>query len=359
MPVPTSFHAAGVLLAVALAGGAVLPVHAQDRQVSGSGPTEPLPVRWRQVSDAVVYPRREAQASVLARNQSQVSAELSAVIKSIAVDVGQRVKAGDLLATLDPTDARLSLAQVQAQRDGLRARLRLAQSQLKRARELKTNNFVSTDAVNQRTAEVVSLRAEAAGADAQVAIAQRRLDKAQVKAPFDAVISARQAQLGELTSPGAPMFTMVELGGEQIAAQIANESALALERAPAERFYFQSDQLAAPLRLLRISPVITRQTRTREARFSFAGEPLPAGTEGRLVWQSGLPHLPPALMVQRNGELGVFTVQEGRAVFVPVPGAQEGRPARSELPPNMPVITEGQARLQSGQAVNPRPAGAS
>lgn len=349
MPVPPSRSLLKLSLVVLCATSLCFEALAQD---SRTGPSEPESVRWRPAAQVHMFPRREAPASVLARNQSRISAQVSAVINTIEVDVGQQLAAGDLLLTLDPGDIELSLAQVQAQRDGLRARLRLAESQLKRARELKTNNFVSTDAVNQRTAEVVSLRAEAAAVDAQVEIARSQLAKTRIRSPFDAVVSARQAQLGELTTPGAPLFTLTELGGEQVAAQIPDRLAQALEAAPVERFDLQSGARSVPLRLLRISPVVSPQTRTREARFSFAASALPAGTEGRVVWQSGLAHLPPRVIVRRDGELGVFSARDGRAVFIPLPNAQEGRPARSSLAAELPVITEGQARLQPGQAVS-------
>jgi len=301
-----------------------------------------------------VYPRREASATVLARNESQISAEFSAVIKRISVDVGQSVKAGDVLAMLDETDAQLSLEQVQAQRNGLQARLRLARDQLKRARELKTNNFVSVDTVSQRTAEVVSLRADLAAVDAQVAIAQSRIAKTVVRAPYDAVVSQRQAQLGELTSPGAVLFSLVELGGERVAAQIPTALGKTIENRPPERFLFVSDDVEVAVQLRQLSPVITRSSRTREARFTFVEEPLAAGLEGRIVWPDGGAHLPTVVMVQRDGRQGVFTVENEAAVFVPLPGAHEGRPALTDLSPDTPVIMVGQERLQSGDPVTAR-----
>lgn len=326
---------------------AVTGVHAREAG-------EPADVRWQPASQLFVYPRREASASVLARNESQISAELAAVIKKIPVDVGQTVKAGDVLAVLDQTDAQLNLAQVQAQRNGLQARLRLARDQLKRARELKTNNFVSADAVSQRTVEVVSLRAELAAVDAQVAIAESRIGKTTIRSPYDAVVSLRQAQLGELTSPGAVLFSLVERGGERVAAQVPSTLAQAIDQRPPTQFSFVSGDLKIPVRLTLLSPVITRASRTREARFAFVDQPLSPGLEGRIVWPDGGAHLPAVVMVQRDGEQGVFTVDNEMARFVPVPGAREGRPALTQLPPETPIIMRGQARLQTGDPISAR-----
>jgi hypothetical protein len=61
--------------------------------------------------------------------------------------------------------------------------------------------------------------------------------------------------------------------------------------------------------------------------------------------------LPANLVIRRNGELGVFVHRAGKAVFKPLPGAQEGRPVAVELPSGTEVIVRGRDRLQDGDAV--------
>ena len=352
---PGVLPALALAVALALSGAGV--AFAQGNAATDESPaTEPVAVRWQPAGEVFIHPRREAAASVLARNESQLAAELSAVIASVAVDVGEQVSAGQELARLDPVDFELNVSQARAQRDGLRARLNLAQDQLRKARELKTNNFVSSDAVNQRAAEVVSLRAELNGADAQLAIAERRLAKAVIRAPYDAVILGRQAQLGELTAPGSALFTLVEVGAEELAVQMPAAAARTLDTHPPTRYVFVGGGREVEVRLLRLSPVITRASRTREARFSFIGPALPAGTEGQLQWSDARPHLPATTLVRRDGSLGVFVVEDGRAGFVAMAQAQEGRPAATTLSADAPLITQGQERLQQGQKIVAQPA---
>jgi len=85
-PVPFVSH---LFAAVIFAGAVLAWLPAGARQTG-----EPADVRWQPASELFVYPSREASASVLARNESQISAELAAVITDIPVDVGQPVKAG-------------------------------------------------------------------------------------------------------------------------------------------------------------------------------------------------------------------------------------------------------------------------
>jgi hypothetical protein len=58
--------------------------------------------------------------------------------------------------------------------------------------------------------------------------------------------------------------------------------------------------------------------------------------------------LPVSLVVQRGDALGVFVADDSRARFVVLPGAQEGRPARTTLPPETLLVVRGQSRLQDG-----------
>jgi hypothetical protein len=55
--------------------------------------------------------------------------------------------------------------------------------------------------------------------------------------------------------------------------------------------------------------------------------------------------------VQRGSELGVFRANGNKAEFVPIPGAQAGRPAAVALDPDTPIVARGQARLQDGDAL--------
>ena len=106
------------------------------------------------------------------------------------------------------------------------------------------------------------------------------------------------------------------------------------------------------MKLLRLSPVINSQGRTRQARFAFTSDAPAVGRSGELVWRVGEGMLPSNLISRRNGVLGVFLLDEGKARFEPLPGAQEGRPVSVNLPANTFVITLGRERLQDGALLN-------
>jgi RND family efflux transporter MFP subunit len=309
-------------------------------------------VQLARLADVQVFPRREAPATVLPRNETRLSAEVSATVVAIEVDAAQPVRRGAVVVRLDDTDLKLALARARAQRESLAARLALAEVQLERGRELQRQNYVSADALAQREAEVASLRADLRASEVQVASAQRQVHKSLVRAPFDGAVRARHVQLGELVSPGAALLTLTQSGPTEVSAAVPAEDADRLARA--RDLAFESGAERLPLRLLRVAPMADRATRSREARLAFAGAGVAPGSEGRLLWRDPRPHLPAELLVRRGGVLGVFVAEGGRARFVAVPGAQEGRPAPAPAGLAGDVVTSGQSALQDGQPIAAR-----
>jgi RND family efflux transporter MFP subunit len=310
---------------------------------------EPVLVRLSNPGAVVVHPRRQIAATVVARNETRVAAEIASAVVEVLAEVGQTVLRGDVLARLDDEDWRLALERAQAQRDAAAAKAQLAERQLVRTRELQQNNFVSSEALNQRESEVASQKAELRALEVQVATARRQLDRTLVRAPFDAVVRTRSAQLGELTNPGTPMFVLTQTSGAEVSVRVPLDEAepFMQSREP----LFESAGRRFPVKVLRVSPVVDPEGRTREARLVFLGAAPPPGTEGRLSWQDPRAHLPADVFVRRDGQLGVFVETAGKARFVPTPDAQEGRPAIVDLPEPSRVVVRGQALLTEGDPV--------
>ena len=114
---------------------------------------------------------------------------------------------------------------------------------------------------------------------------------------------------------------------------------------------FEGDGGTRPVSLERISPAIDRQARSVEARLRFVGEAPAPGAQGRILWRDTQAHLPAEVIVRREGRLGAFVVNDGHARFVPLPNAQEGRPAAVDLPPDTRVVVQGQLVLRDGAPV--------
>lgn len=343
-----------------LALSAGWPLQAQANQAAPANPpsptsTDPALLRTARLDSVWLQPARTAPAVVLARNESRLAAEVGGTLLEWRADVGATVRAGDVLARIDPRDLALAEQRAAAARDAARARLQLGQAQLQRARDLVAQGFFSAEALAQRETEVTLQQADLASAEAQWRSAQRQLDKATLRAPFHGSVVQRLAQQGEAVAPGTPLYVLAQRDGAEIQATVDPAQVAGLRQATQPTFDPQANG-ATPVqvRLLRISPTLQSASRSQTVRLApTQGTPAPAsGTAGVLRWQDPQPHVPASLVVRRGTSLGLFVQEGGKARFVPLPQAQEGRPAAVALPGDTLVVVQGQARLQDGQPLN-------
>jgi RND family efflux transporter MFP subunit len=307
-------------------------------------------VRTEALSEVLVDFERRAPAEVRALNDSSISAEVSAVVLSVHADIGQVVAKGDLLLELNPIDYQLNLKQAEANLASSQARLSQAKAKLNRARRLGDKQYISADELLERETDVMVSEAQIQGDEVAVSIAGRNLEKCSIKAPFDGVVGKRMAQVGSFVRNGDPLIGVTQVDQYELDARIPDSQADEVRNTGMKRF--ESRGQSWPVELLRLSPVIESEGRTRQARFVFTADAPSVGRSGELVWLVGEGMLPSNLVSRRDGVLGVFLLDDGKARFEPLSGAQEGRPARVRLPASSRVITMGRDRLQDGLAVS-------
>ena len=311
-------------------------------------------VRAQQPVSVVVQPLREvlvdreisAPATVVSHNRAVITSQITALVDEVLADVGEEVARGDLLIRLDGGDARLALAQAEADLAALEAQILEAEQRLARARELLAGDFVSDDELDSRRTAVAVLEANLKRQ--QVAVDRARLDlsRTEIRAPYDATVVERQGQVGGLATPGSPLLTIVESTDREVEAEIDPRDAASLRGAGHVRF--ESRGRRWPVSLIRLSGVIEPDTRKQTGRLRFLEERAAIGASGHVVWTDASALVPVDLIVQRGDAFGVFVANGGEARFVPIPAAQEGRPAAVELPPETAVVTSGHVRLQDG-----------
>lgn len=182
------------------------------------GMRRPVPVETAQALDAADPANAsvlDASGYIVARRIATVSSKVTGKVREVRIEEGQRVRAGEVLATLDPIDAdaqrALASAQVGAARSQaaqVSAQLREAEANVGRLAPLARQKLVSRaqldQAIAQRDAlraQLVSVRRNADVADRQLSVASISVDNTVVRAPFDGVVTAKAAQPGEIVSP--------------------------------------------------------------------------------------------------------------------------------------------------------------
>ena len=157
----------------------------------------------------------DASGYVIARRQATVSSKVTGKVVELTIEEGMPVKQGQVLARLDDSNTRAQVLLSQSQLDAARAQLAEirvqlvdAQRQLKRSRELHDRKLVSDAAVENAQASVDGLQARLESAQENVKVSERnvglfrqQVDDMVVRAPFNGVITVKNAQVGEMISP--------------------------------------------------------------------------------------------------------------------------------------------------------------
>ncbi len=344
--IPTILNIHRALVCLLISSGLTISTQAQQNLEHAKG------VTVSPAKSLIFFPSRNAPAKTESLNQSHLPAQINAVVTKISVKVGDTIKQGETVARLDCREAKHNLAAQQAQQMQLQHQYKLAQRQLNRGKELREHKSISE-------AELDNLETNRAVAQAQL-ITQKALQESailkvqycHITAPFSGIVSKRIANVGEMLSIGAPVLEMVELGNLEVSAEVSLLDSLSFT--DANSFYFQATGKKYPLNKRILLPVVSNETRSREARLNFTNQSALPGVTGRLFWITPQAHLPAHLLLQRNGVYGVFILQDKLVKFIEINNAQEGRPiplADQNQWHNRQLVVDGRHGLINNQQV--------
>lgn len=214
---------AGLLLLLLLLLQACGQSQAQDPKKKEPAELKPLPVTVAKVETRPVQRSVETVGSLLAWEESQVKAEVSGTLDRLFVDLGDRVKAGQILATLEAREFSLQVEQAEASLRMARetqARTRAEQDEAKangeRAEELYRRELISAQERDRWRTQyrVTQALAQSSAADIQrmeaaLGVARKKLRDATIRAPIAGAVAKRHVNVGEFVKDGAALFTLV------------------------------------------------------------------------------------------------------------------------------------------------------
>ncbi|MCZ4336804.1 efflux RND transporter periplasmic adaptor subunit [Shewanella colwelliana] len=148
-------------------------------------------------------------------NTTAIGFELAGKINQLAVDSGNSVKQGQLLAQLDTSLLLAEKQELEASLAQNSADLDLANSTLNRSLELNKQGYTSEQTLDELKGQLNSLKAARQRLRASIAANQLRIEKSTLTAPFDGVIAKRNNNLGEVVALGSPLFTLIQLNNPQ------------------------------------------------------------------------------------------------------------------------------------------------
>ncbi|MFA6312587.1 MAG: efflux RND transporter periplasmic adaptor subunit [Sterolibacterium sp.] len=285
----------------------------------------------------------DATGYLTARRMATVSSKITGKVKQVMIEEGQRIKAGQVMATLDPIDAdaqrqlaHSQLAVLRSQLGSVRAQLKLAEADAARYQDLATRQFVGAAQVEQYVSQRDALRAqlETAQRNVQVAadqvrIADQGMDNTVIRAPFSGVVIAKAAQPGEMVSPLSAgggytrtgIGTLVDMDSLEIEVDV-NEAYIGrvLPKMPVEAVLNAYPEWKIPAEVIAIIPSADRSKATVKVRIALLNK------DTRMVPEMGVKvsfreaakaagaqqnegvRVPGAAIAQRDGKAVAFVV---------------------------------------------------
>lgn len=207
----------------------------------GGGGAVPVRLTEARLGDYAV--ELKALGTVQAYNSVSVRPRVDGELVEVLFEEGAQVKAGQLLARIDPRSYRAALNQAEGNLLERRAELKNAELDLKRYQGLYAEDSIAKQTLDSQQASVEQLRGSLKSLEAQVAEARLKLDFTEVRAPIDGRLGLRQVDVGNLVSSGdatplvsiaqtAPItvsFTLPEAELPAVLARYRQGAALAVE----------------------------------------------------------------------------------------------------------------------------------
>lgn len=215
-----------VLLFLALAGGGLFAfkgVFAKKEEKKGDAPAKTYEFAAKDIVEVAplalgkVIPITGALKPVL---QATVKSKVAGEISRVQVQEGERVSAGQVLASLDTADLRARHDAQQAMVAEARAKLDLARKNQENNKSLLARNFISQNAYDSVASTVTVAEANLKSASAQAAIAERALSDANIRSPFAGIVAKRWVNTGDKVSPDSMIAAVVDLARMEMEAQV-------------------------------------------------------------------------------------------------------------------------------------------
>ena len=338
---------------LALIGLGILLIAAMSYVVMRSGPLAPTRVTVVQAAEGQITPQLFGIGTVEARRSYLIGPTTAGRVRSVTVDVGDTVKAGQPVAEMDPVDldertaaldasvarAGSAMAAAEAQRRDAQARRELAAVNARRYVELGRKNFISTGAVEAKLQEQASADALVTVAEANLVAARQdqqrlaaeraglRQQRANVRllAPADGVVTSRDAEPGSTVVAGQAVLRVIEPSSLWVKVRLdqARSGGLAVGL-PAQIVLRSSPGRPLPGKAARVEALSDSVTEERVAQIGF--DQVPAGLSvGELAEVTlSLPPtakavlLPSAAIKRRQAQTGVWVIDAGTLRFAPV-----------------------------------------
>ena len=320
------------------------------------------PVRALQIAPAGAENVVELAGDIQPRYESRLGFRVGGKVIARQVEIGSVVKRGQLLMQIDPRDLQLSQSQANASVNAAASNLSLAKAEYERYRELRQKNFVSQAVLDAKEAAYKSALANHEQSNAALNIATNQNSYANLVADADGVVTALQAEAGQVVAAGTPVVQLARTGEKEARISIPEDQVEMVRQVKEMQVRIWANQaLVLRGQLRELSPVADPATRTYTAKISIPNAPpevrLGMTATVRFITKAdkNLIRLPLTALLNEKNQTSIWVIENGAVKSVPVQvGGVMGNEVviASGVNAGQMIVTAGVNTLRAGQKVH-------
>ena len=320
------------------------------------------PVRAVQIAPAGAENVVELAGDIQPRYESRLGFRVGGKVIARQVEIGSVVKRGQLLMQIDPRDLQLSQSQANASVNAAASNLSLAKAEYERYRELRQKNFVSQAVLDAKEAAYKSALANHEQSNAALNIATNQNSYANLVADADGVVTALQAEAGQVVAAGTPVVQLARTGEKEARISIPEDQVEVVRQVKEMQVRIWANQsLVLRGQLRELSPVADPATRTYTAKISIPNAPpevrLGMTATVRFITKAdkNLIRLPLTALLNEKNQTSIWVIENGVVKSVPVQvGGVMGNEVvvASGVNAGQMIVTAGVNTLRAGQKVH-------
>jgi membrane fusion protein, multidrug efflux system len=337
--------------------------------LAACGKKEPAPeptraVRTMTVTAAQAGGSHEFAAEVRARVESRLGFRVPGKMLSRRAEVGQRVRAGQVLATLDAADLQLGQEAALAATRAAQTQYDQSAAEFKRFAELRQQGFISAFDLERRESALKAAKAQLEQAQAQAGVQRNQASYSALMATASGIVTAVEAEPGQVLAAGTPVLRLAHDGPRDAVFAVPEDGAAGMRAllgkpgAVQVRPWGGGAPLAATVR--GVSPTPDPTTRTFLVKADLGSAPVQLGQTLTAVIElprrEGVTRLPLSAVMQQQGQSAVWLLDKGSMTVKVQPVAVAGADGNEVvvaggLSPGQVVVTAGVHVLTPGQKV--------
>ncbi len=321
-------------------------------------------VRTLTVDAATVGASQEFAAEVRARTETRLAFRVPGRLIQRPAEVGQRVRAGQLLAQLDAVDLKLGQESARSAVQAAQAQVDMATAELKRYQDLRQQGFISALELERRETSLQAQRAQLSQTQAQLSVQGNQAAYANLVATAAGVVTAVDAEVGAVLAAGSPVLRLAHDGRRDVVFSVPEDAVagvrqlMAVPAALQVKAWARPETMTATVR--EVAAAADPVTRTFLVKAELAASELQLGqtltVRVEQAARSGVVRLPLSAVVQQQGSASVWLLDKAtltvRPQAVVVAGADGNQLIVAQgLSAGQVVVTAGVHTLSPGQKV--------